>query len=246
VILDVDLGNTRIKWRSSEKPEVISIFAFGDELPSLWSSLACSDRMRLASVLKPEKTATFVESVRRHSGVSIQIAQVQQHFAGLQLAYADASHFGVDRWLALLAARARFSGRDCIVVSGGTALTVDWVTAGGVHLGGYIAPGWRAAAQALWQNADGLDDARRGFAPRLQPGATTLECVAAGLTLLFRGFAVALCQQVDRELVTPQWIFTGGDAEVLLQLFAETAEAVQIPAQLAPGLVLEGLVIALP
>jgi type III pantothenate kinase len=132
-----------------------------------------------------------------------------------------------------------------VVVSGGTALTVDLVTANGLHLGGYIAPGRRAAARALWQSTDGLDDARRDFAPRLQPGATTLDCVAAGLTLFFRGFASELRQRIAAELTQPQWIFTGGDAEALLHLFAESDGDAHAQV-VVPELVLEGLAIALP
>lgn len=244
MILDVDIGNTRIKWRSSEQPDVIELFTFGDELPERWRSLSSSDRLRLSSVLKPERTAGFIDAVRQLGGVLVERAQVQQDFAGLRLAYSDASCFGVDRWLALLAARARFSGRDCVVVSGGTALTVDLVTAEGLHLGGYIALGRRAAVQALWQSADGLGEARQDFAPRLQPGTTTLDCVAAGLTLFYRGFANELRQRLEAELSQPQWIFTGGDADALLYFFTEIGSCVS--AQVVPGLVLEGLAIALP
>lgn len=244
MILDVDIGNTRIKWRSSDQPDVLGFFAFGDELPEQWRLLSSRDRLRLASVLKPERTAAFVDAIRQLGEVPVERAQVREGFAGLQLAYPDVSRFGVDRWLALLAARARFPGRDCVVVSGGTALTVDPVTEGGLHLGGYIAPGRRAAARALWQSADGLEDARHDFAPRLQPGRTTLDCVAAGLTLFFRGFAAELRQRLDAELSQPQWIFTGGDADALLYFFTEIDSSAR--AQVVPELVLDGLAIALP
>lgn len=247
MILDVDLGNTRIKWRSSEQPGVLNVFALDDELPAQWRALSSRDRLRLASVLKPEKTSAFIDSVRRlDGGVVIECARVQQDFAGLRVAYNDVSRFGVDRWLALLAIRARLSARDCVVVSGGTALTVDLLRADGRHLGGYIAPGRQAAAKSLWQNTDGLSDARQDLAPRSEPGTTTLECVAAGLTLLFRGLAHELQQRMAAELFQPQWVFTGGDAEVLLHLFTKNCGDEQISAQVVPELVLEGLAIALP
>lgn len=246
MILDVDLGNTRIKWRSSEQPDVLNVFALGDELPTQWHALSGGDRLRLASVLKPEKTLAFIDSVHRLGGVAIERACVQQDVNGLRVAYKDVSRFGVDRWLALLATRERFPARNCVVVSGGTALTVDLLAADGCHLGGYIAPGKQAAARSLWQNTDGLGDARQDFAPRRDPGTTTLECIAAGLALLFRGFAHELQQRVVVELPQPQWIFTGGDAEVLRHLFLEQSADEPISAQVAPGLVLEGLAIALP
>jgi type III pantothenate kinase len=247
MILDIDLGNTRIKWRSSDRPELVDSFHLGDEIPRQWRSISPSDRIRVASVLSAEKTTAFIEALQRVSNAPMQLARVQQGFAGLQLAYADISGFGVDRWLALLAARMRFPARDCVVVSGGTAVTVDWLTERGRHLGGYIAPGWRTAARALWQNADNLGEARRGLAPLFQPGTTTLECIAAGLTLFFKGFAAELHQAAAAEFPAPQWVFTGGDAETLMGFFAESGTGRALDtAQVLPSLVLEGLAVALP
>lgn len=245
MILDIDLGNSRIKWRTGAQPEILNTFALGEELPSQWQNLGSCDRVRLASVRSPATTAAFLESVQRQSGALIQVAQVLQGFGGLQLAYANVSGFGVDRWLAMLAARARYPGRDCVVISGGTALTADLVTAQGIHLGGYIAPGWRSAARALWQNTDGLKDARGDLAPRLSPGTTTLECIAAGLTALFRGFLNELCLRAVGELAQPQWVFTGGDAERMMDFFVADRGQPQSVVRV-PGLVLEGLAVALP
>jgi type III pantothenate kinase len=244
VILDVDLGNSRVKWRSSDRPGAIESFRLGEELPPQWSG---ADRLRLASVLSAGKTAGFIESVLKRASVDIQVARVQQDCAGLHLAYVDVTSFGADRWLALLAARARFPGRDCVVLSGGTALTADLLDAQGKHLGGYIAPGWHTAARSLWQNTDRLDAARRDLVPQLQSGATTLQCIAAGLTLMYRGFIAELRQRSAGCLRDPQWILTGGEAQMLSAFMEGLGESDGVPAaQIMPTLVLDGLALALP
>ena len=59
--------------------------------------------------------------------------------AGVRIAYAEPSRLGVDRFLALLAAHARGPG-PWLLVSAGSALTVDLLDVGGQHIGGVIAP----------------------------------------------------------------------------------------------------------
>jgi type III pantothenate kinase len=67
----------------------------------------------------------------------------------LRNGYRDAGQLGVDRWHALIAARAAFPERALVVVAAGTATTVDGVTADGGFIGGAIAPGVRLMLEAL-------------------------------------------------------------------------------------------------
>ena len=67
----------------------------------------------------------------------------------LRNGYRNASQLGVDRWHALIAARAAHPDRPLVVVTAGTATTVDGVTADGVFVGGAIAPGVRMMFESL-------------------------------------------------------------------------------------------------
>ncbi len=67
----------------------------------------------------------------------------------LHTGYRDAAQLGVDRWHALLAARASYPDRALVVVAAGTATTVDGVTADGAFIGGVIAPGVRLMLESL-------------------------------------------------------------------------------------------------
>jgi type III pantothenate kinase len=63
--------------------------------------------------------------------------------------YRDSAQLGVDRWHSLIAARAAHPDRALVVVTAGTATTVDGVTIDGTFVGGAIAPGVRMMFDAL-------------------------------------------------------------------------------------------------
>lgn len=67
----------------------------------------------------------------------------------LRNGYRDPFQLGADRWHALIAARAAHRDRALVVVSAGTATTVDGVSAAGRFVGGAIAPGVRLMYESL-------------------------------------------------------------------------------------------------
>jgi type III pantothenate kinase len=151
----------------------------------------------------------------------------------LELAYPDPRTLGTDRWVAAVAARARFG--DAVVVDCGTALTVGAVTADGRFLGGAIAPGVRAMAQGLAARAPALPLA--GPNPDVAvPAITTRAAVEAGVNLGFAGMVDRLVADLAAAagLAHAVAVLTGGDLEVARRLC-------RTPFQLAPDLVHEGL-----
>ena len=72
---------------------------------------------------------------------------------GVFVAYQDPSQLGIDRFLALLGAYKQ-TGRACIVIDAGTAITIDAIDGRGQHLGGVIFPGWRQMKLCLQDAAD--------------------------------------------------------------------------------------------
>ena len=67
----------------------------------------------------------------------------------LRNGYRESTQLGVDRWHSLIAARAAHANRSLVVVTAGTATTVDGVTIDGSFVGGVIAPGVRLMYEAL-------------------------------------------------------------------------------------------------
>lgn len=133
--------------------------------------------------------------------------------------------------MCLLGARAR-TPRATLVVSAGTAMTIDALSAAGEFLGGLILPGMALMRSALQQGtarAAAPDGSWQAF-PRC-----TADAAYSGIIAALLG---AIRAQYDR-LATrsgepPGCLITGGGAEVLLPYLAIAAEHV-------PMLVLEGV-----
>jgi type III pantothenate kinase len=168
--------------------------------------------------------------LRERWGVTPWFARTQARTGDLANSYEDPARMGVDRWLAMLGARRRASGRLC-VVDAGSALTIDIVSAEGRHEGGYIIPG-----AALMERALLLDTDRVRFAEAaeyaLAPGTSTASAVRHGIALAQVGAVAAALDQAGADGLA--LFFCGGGGEQLMQLLQRGGEW-------APDLVFEGL-----
>jgi type III pantothenate kinase len=229
-----DLGNTRLKCARADAPGAASALphAGADFEPSLadWldENATPGARAWLAAVA-PEPIVQAVERALDERGIAVQRVHTRAAALGLRVAYAEPARLGVDRWLAMLGARARGDGAWLVAVVG-SALTVDAITAEGEHLGGLIAPPPEAMHAALVARAPRL----AGTAGEVQRFArSTPDAIASGCVLA----AAALIERSYDELRTaqpaPRLLLSGGGAAALRPW---------LPPHLhAPALVLEGL-----
>ncbi len=227
----LDAGNTRLKWARVEGGQ--------------WheqGSLDYSDLSALAPLLE-RGDACFIASVARAQhenqidrllapfAITPKWLQADARFLDLQNTYDNPQQLGVDRWMGLIGARRRTHAAT-LVVSVGTAMTVDALSAEGVFLGGLIVPGLALMQQALRQGTARVADVAgvwQAF-PR-----TTADAAQSGIV-------AALCGAIEQQYArlaamagaTPHCILTGGDAETLLPHLAMAVEHV-------PALVLEGI-----
>jgi type III pantothenate kinase len=123
---------------------------------------------------------------------------------------------GVDRLLLALGAREGY-GSPCIVVSAGTAVTVDLVDADGAFAGGAIAPGFALAARALHEGTALLplvEPAR----PHDAVGRATAEALRSGVYWSCAGGVRALARQYGSRpgCRNARIVLTGADAPLLL------------------------------
>jgi type III pantothenate kinase len=165
-------------------------------------------------------------------GCHVLFARSRGELDGLVNSYVNPQRMGVDRWLAMVAARQRCKAEFC-VVDAGSALTIDLVEAGGQHEGGYIIPGSALMERALFADTQRVryDAAAE---PALAPGRSTAEAVSHGVLLAQAG-AVRLALTAARERgLNPQLLLCGGGARVLQSVLE--CESVY-----APDLVFEGL-----
>ena len=248
MILELDCGNSFIKWRVLDESasELVSEGVV-DSNQALLESLRIIKSLslrkcRLVSVRTNEETSALTEMLEREFGIPIVCAKPARMMSGVRNGYEDYERLGLDRWLAMLGGFHLAAGNACLVLDFGTAVTADFVGADGEHLGGFICPGMPLMRNQLRTHTRkiryGDEAAERALSSHV-PGRTTVEAVERGCSLMLRGFVLT-----QLELARAYWgeqfnvFITGGDAELV--------EGVAPDARVVPDLVFVGLAMACP
>ena len=247
MILELDCGNSFIKWRvlESDKANASAEGVVGSDLALIESLLALPGllltRCRLVSVRALEETGRLVDALYEAFGIAVFCAAPAREMGGVRNGYEDFERLGLDRWLAMLGGFKMASGA-CLVLDFGTAATADFIAADGEHLGGFICPGMPLMRNQLRTHTRKIryDDAAAERAVEfLSPGRTTVEAVERGCTLMLRGFVLTQLEMARNYWGDNFTVFlTGGDADLI-------ADAVP-QARLVPDLVFVGLAMACP
>ena len=239
-----DVGNTRLKWGVLENDRVSKTGSITHEklhdsgFAALTSHLPRDVGRVLASNVAGQTFATRLSGViGMHCKQDVHFAHAEREGYGVTNSYKRPRRIGVDRWVAMIGARAEFRSALCIV-DAGTAVTIDAVDREGVHLGGMIAPGLAMMAEALHLNTSEIPPARKSAAvltDAMNAFASTTESAVQN------GALTAVCGAVERAVRTmrgagyrPKVVLTGGDASRILKLL--DADVLH-----RPNLVLEGL-----
>ena len=130
----------------------------------------------------------------------------------LRNGYRDCTQLGVDRWHSLIAARAAHPDRSLVVVTAGTATTVDGVTIDGSFVGGAIAPGVRLMYEALARNTARLSVSRGQMVA--YPDNTD-DAIASGVLGSQLGLVERFVRSFRVEHGDPLVVLTGGHAAQL-------------------------------
>ncbi len=213
-----DLGNSRLKWSRVDGgvlDEVVALSLTDErEWDSAWHAEMDGLPWSVASVNPPlaEHLANFLAR-RGVSSVdwyrSAADVDVPHH-----LEYPDRT--GVDRALAVRRAIELNPGKPGIVVSCGTAITVERIDTNSIWDGGAIAVGLGLAARALHLQTAQLPLVLPRDVPRAW-GHSTEPAIAAGL---FWGVVGAINELIRRQAeglgLEPWLVLTGGDAGLIM------------------------------
>jgi len=234
MILELDIGNSRVKWRTLAAGAVTARGHCERATPDWPAALPQQEveRIRVANVGGAEAAEQLTCWAQAHWGLTPAYAESLPALAGVINGYREPARLGIDRWLALLAAWRELRA-EAILVSAGTALTVDVLLDTGQHGGGYIVPGLHLMRDALISGTSGVRPAVATVVD-LAPGHSTTEAVFHGCMAM----AVTLIEWARRDIATPV-VLSGGDAGTL-------APWLTGPVLQRPELVLDGLGIALP
>lgn len=226
----IDVGNTRIKYAiGKDKGNQLEV----KTTESVETILQNNPNVKKVVMGSVKNNTLTQQTIALCQSMDIQIINVETEARrfGVECAYTDFHNLGVDRWLAILAARLH-TQFPVAVIDAGTAITCD-VVVGQKHLGGWIGPGFSMMRDSVTKNADKV------FGNQLRPeklefGSSTEDCVNFGCMALLQG-AVMRAQTLLESYAHEYRIYLcGGDVD-LIQL------PVSDKVQLKPNLVLEGL-----
>ena len=236
MIIDIDIGNTRVKWRVRDGADVIARGAQETDTLIDGAALQLDDvprlcAARICSVADLCVGQNIQRQLHTRDDIEARFAQVSRRAGGVECGYATVEALGTDRWLAMLAGFQRIGGAT-LVVDAGSALTLDIVSLEGRHLGGYIVAGQRLMRGALWRGTHAVKVASTPVGNLLVPPTNTLDAVGNGGLLSATAMIEKLAGQHGAAIV-----MTGGDGRLL-------AAHLDVPALCVDDLVLEGLAVA--
>ncbi len=224
----IDAGNTRVKWALVRDGYWLDHGALEhDRIGTLTQAI---EGHSLVSVL-----GTNVAGARVADAIAAALPLAPRWLAacerccGVINRYDDPAQLGADRWAALIGARAASPG-PLLVVSAGTATTVDLLSADGEFLGGLILPGEALMRRSLARDTADLPlaEGEPVDCPRNTHDAIVTGCLqaqAGAIERMYRRIAEqprALC------------MLAGGAAERIAPLLA-------LPLRRIDDLVLRGL-----
>ena len=189
----IDSGNSRIKWwfhseaqpvQSNTTPHAADLYQ-ADWLNLLradWQQQRQPSRCIISHVGQDQTLRALTQLIRDvFDATVITLLTVQPNFNGFQLNY-NATSMGSDRYAQLLGAHQLNLSGAYLVVSAGTAITVDGVLTGGQHVGGMILPSIDLMRRSLHQYTAKLPLNGGMPAPKQAPRATD-DALATGALL---------------------------------------------------------------
>ena len=246
-LVAVDVGNSRIKLGLFDAPGNSSSSEPASPLPLPARTLTLSPQTdsleRIVDWLGAERLSLlpwWIGSVQRSVAAKLvvwlrdrgvdRITLLASGDLPLSVALPRPDMVGIDRLLNALAVnRLKTPSRPAVIVSLGTAITVDLVSAEGTFLGGAILPGIGMSARALHEFTDLLPllDMQSLAEPPAAVGTNTIEAMRSGI---YWGAIGAVRTLIDRLALQvaerPQVFLTGGAAPAVATLIDPQAEFV--------------------
>jgi pantothenate kinase, type III len=211
----LDGGNSRLKWAWLENGRLgaVSNAPYRDLNPlgDAWRQEGSGDAVIVGSAVCGAEKKKLVEA---QLGRPVSWLSSMAQALGIRNHYRNPAEHGVDRWFNTLGSR-MFSTNACVVVSCGTAVTIDALTDDNHYLGGSIMPGFHLMKEAMAQKTANLN---RPIGRAYPFPTTTPNALAGGMMDAVCGAIILmhgrLKEKVGREKPVDIVITGGGAARV--------------------------------
>ena len=230
MILCIDSGNSRIKWAvhadGAWRESAAVDHAETAKMADLPCRLPMPARVMLANVAGDAAGAAIRHALAPWLPVLREVESTAAA-GGVMNLYDNPARLGVDRWCALIGARA-ITTAPCVVVMAGTATTVDTLDGDGRFRGGLILPGLDLMRRSLARDTAALPLAAGKYSvyPRCTDDAIISGCIEAQAGAIERA-----CVRLGDEAIC---LLSGGAAGFV-------GEHLNVPHRPVANLVLEGL-----
>jgi type III pantothenate kinase len=195
----------------------------------------------ISNVAGSDIASRIMQAVQRVWQIDPVFATAAATHGEVRSAYPQPEKLGVDRWLSLLATHAMKTGSQVnLIVSVGTAMTLDALSESGEHRGGLIVPGPQLMVANLLKNTSDIATHSAGGETNGDSSGdffanNTLGAIHQGADRA----CVALIESAFRHLginESTKVLITGGAAPRIIPLLG-------IPVKEVPDLVLQGLAV---
>ncbi|MEW1781753.1 type III pantothenate kinase [Arthrobacter sp. NPDC080086] len=259
-LLLIDAGNTRIKWAwiasgvdaLPEAPDAAPWQHAGarthDQLAELvedWRDChvtgVAPPEVWISAVAGPAlRDALTARIARVFDGARVRIAASEAATAGLRNGYREPGQLGTDRWVGAVGARHVWPDTALLLVTAGTATTLDVITPDGLFAGGLILPGITLMMRALSRNTAQLPEVDIAYLSTrdvvVPPWAdNTQDAIALGCITAQAGAIAQTWQMLQAQYPGPARCVLSGGARTAL------APHLRMPFQMHDNLVLLGL-----
>ena len=246
MLLAADIGNTEVTLGVFKDDESKSTWHIAtvinrsvDEYASLILSLLANRGIKTSAVTEvvlcsvvPPLTITFKDVFKQYFQTSPLVVNAGVK-TGVRLCMDNPHEVGSDRVVDAAAAHHLYGG-PVIIVDLGTATTFDVVSANGDYMGGAIAPGMAAAAEAMFHKAAMLPRVEL-IRPESVIGTNTIDAMKSGIVFGYVGLVEGMVARIQRELGSrSRVVATGGMARLI-------AGATKVIDEVNPDLTLIGL-----
>lgn len=245
-VLLVDIGNTRIKWArlmggrlGHQQAAAFADWTARDFARRVIGGARGVGQVLVSSVAGAAVNRVFLRAAKQAGTVAPDFLVTRREAGGVTTAYLEPWRLGVDRFAMAIGAHQLAKRRPACIVSVGTTLTIDLVTANGRHMGGAILPSPRLMVDSLLRNTDGIR--KRASGGQLGKRGLFARTTRAAIE---QGALYAAAAVIDRAAEESRWVLgrrplllmTGGGAKDVTPL-VRTAHTI------VPDLVLRGLAV---
>jgi type III pantothenate kinase len=228
----IDAGNSRIKIGIFENDALLELLSFpSDPIQNLYENLSGRQFKNCIVSSVIDLPPHIINYLKMKSG---HLFELDYHNRlPITNKYKTPQTLGKDRIALAVAGAGRYPGKDVIVISAGTCITYNFVTAKGAFMGGAISPGLHMRLRAMHDETAGLPlielTDQTELIANTTPGAM-LSGVVNGIIFEIEGFV----NQIRKTRKNCKVILSGGDARYL-------ADKLAIETDTEPDLALFGL-----